>query len=85
MAQSLSAECTPLKVKYDSCFNAWLESYLSPELTGSTPKGMSNEEAKARRTRKMAREYEQKCGEAWKAYNTCITVRGSRDHLLSHE
>jgi len=25
---SLSAECTPLKHKYDNCFNLWLQDYL---------------------------------------------------------
>jgi len=81
MAQSLSAECTPLKTKYDSCFNAWLESYLSPEVTAAVSKtgsgsSTNNDEGKAQRTRKMARQYEEKCGASWKAYNTCITVRG---------
>jgi len=78
MAQSLSAECTPLKLKYDSCFNAWLESYLSPEVTaavGTTAaKNSTNDDAKAQRTRRMAQEYEDKCGAAWKAYNECVTV-----------
>lgn len=26
---SLSSECTPLKHKYDNCFNLWLQDYLS--------------------------------------------------------
>ncbi|KAK0186646.1 hypothetical protein F5146DRAFT_1066736 [Armillaria mellea] len=30
MADSLSPECTPLKHKYDSCFNEWFEGYLEP-------------------------------------------------------
>jgi len=78
MAQSLSAECTPLKLKYDSCFNAWLESYLSSEVTaavGTSPsRNSTNDEGKAQRNRKMAQEYEDKCGEAWKAYNACVVV-----------
>lgn len=85
MAQSLSAECTPLKIKYDSCFNAWLESYLSPEVTSavgaSSAKNSASDEAKAARTRKMAQEYEDKCGEAWKAYNTCVT-KAVKEHKL---
>ncbi|WWC67769.1 uncharacterized protein I206_101681 [Kwoniella pini CBS 10737] len=31
--ESLSPECTPLKHKYDSCFNAWFEGYLQPALS----------------------------------------------------
>lgn len=75
MAQSLSAECTPLKIKYDSCFNAWLESYLSPEVVTSASKTTNTDDSKAQRTRKMAKEYEEKCGAAWKAYNACVSVR----------
>jgi TRIAP1/MDM35 family protein len=78
MAQSLSAECTPLKIKYDLCFNAWLESYLSPEVTSavntSTTKDSANDDSRAQRNRKMAQGYEDKCGEAWKAYNACVIV-----------
>lgn len=85
----MSADCTPLKLKYDSCFNAWLETYLSPELTSALSRDSrsgghssssnssledNNSNAKAQRTRKMAQEYESKCGEAWKAYNNCVTV-----------
>ncbi|WRT64953.1 uncharacterized protein IL334_001894 [Kwoniella shivajii] len=34
--ESLSPECTPLKHRYDSCFNAWFEGYLQPALAAST-------------------------------------------------
>ncbi|PVF99709.1 hypothetical protein CPB86DRAFT_872361 [Serendipita vermifera] len=95
MAQSLSAECTPLKIKYDSCFNAWLESYLSPDLLSSTNrsgnsasnsasgngKNGQNDERRTQRTRKMAKEYEDKCGDAWKAYNACVT-KAVKEHKL---
>lgn len=30
--RSLSPECTPLKHRYDSCFNLWFEGYLQPAL-----------------------------------------------------
>ncbi|KAI9634738.1 uncharacterized protein MKK02DRAFT_37617 [Dioszegia hungarica] len=30
--ESLSPECTPLKHRYDSCFNSWFEGYLQPAL-----------------------------------------------------
>ncbi|WWC59426.1 uncharacterized protein I303_101982 [Kwoniella dejecticola CBS 10117] len=33
--ESLSPECTPLKHKYDSCFNAWFEGYLQPALASA--------------------------------------------------
>jgi hypothetical protein len=33
--RSLSADCTPLKHRYDSCFNSWFEGYLQPALDAS--------------------------------------------------
>ncbi|ORY30583.1 hypothetical protein BCR39DRAFT_587849 [Naematelia encephala] len=30
--ESLSPECTPLKQRYDACFNSWFEGYLQPAL-----------------------------------------------------
>ncbi|GMK53996.1 hypothetical protein CspeluHIS016_0105820 [Cutaneotrichosporon spelunceum] len=30
--QSLAEECTPLKQRYDACFNLWFEGYLQPAL-----------------------------------------------------
>ncbi|KAG8755493.1 hypothetical protein FRC14_003991 [Serendipita sp. 396] len=87
MAQSISPECTPLKHKYDTCFNAWLESYLSPEVTNAikssstSSNSASNDDAKAHRTRRMAQEYEDKCGAAWKAYNSCVT-KAVKEHKL---
>nr|XP_031864420.1 uncharacterized protein CI109_000334 [Kwoniella shandongensis]KAA5531492.1 hypothetical protein CI109_000334 [Kwoniella shandongensis] len=33
--ESLSPECTPLKHRYDSCFNLWFEGYLQPALDAS--------------------------------------------------
>ncbi|WVR04488.1 hypothetical protein IAU60_001492 [Kwoniella sp. DSM 27419] len=33
--ESLSPECTPLKHRYDSCFNAWFEGYLQPALSAA--------------------------------------------------
>jgi hypothetical protein len=34
--RSLSPQCTPLKQRYDGCFNAWFEGYLQPALDAST-------------------------------------------------
>lgn len=31
-SRSLSPDCTPLKQRYDTCFNAWFEGYLQPNL-----------------------------------------------------
>lgn len=71
MSQSLSKECTPLKSEYDSCFNAWLESYLT---SGPRPEGIPEQEWVAQRTKVKAKEYDDKCGEVWKAYNACVKV-----------
>jgi len=71
MSQSLSKECTPLKVEYDSCFNAWLESYLTP---GPRPESIPEQDWVAQRTKAKAKEYDDKCGEVWKAYSACVKV-----------
>nr|ODN87936.1 hypothetical protein L203_03140 [Cryptococcus depauperatus CBS 7841] len=35
--RSLSPECTPLKHRYDTCFNLWFEGYLQPALDNARP------------------------------------------------
>ncbi|QRW16310.1 hypothetical protein RhiXN_04311 [Rhizoctonia solani] len=68
MAESLSAECTPLKHAYDTCFNAWFEGYLEPA-TSSNNKQPSDPSSRAK---KMAAEYEEKCGKLWEGYRECV-------------
>ncbi|KAG9226541.1 hypothetical protein PLEOSDRAFT_22046 [Pleurotus ostreatus PC15] len=67
MAHSLSDECTPLKHKYDSCFNAWFEGYLEPAMNVSA-------DAQQRETysKQKAAEYEEKCGKIWESYRLCV-------------
>lgn len=73
MAHSLSDECTPLKHKYDSCFNAWFEGYLEPAMNVSA-------DAQQRETysKQKAAEYEEKCGKIWESYRLCVQVRRFR-------
>jgi TRIAP1/MDM35 family protein len=71
MAESLSPECTPLKHAYDTCFNAWFEGYLEP----ATPGGGTQPTDHAARAKKMAAEYEEKCGKLWAGYRECVQVR----------
>ncbi|KAH9483338.1 hypothetical protein JR316_0005444 [Psilocybe cubensis] len=69
MSQSLSPECTPLKQKYDSCFNSWFEGYLEPAVAaGQSP------ETRAAYSKKKADEFNQKCGKVWEEYKSCIQV-----------
>ena len=68
MASSLAEECTPLKHKYDACFNAWFEGYLEPIAEGSSP-----DQQKAHQQAK-AKEYEDKCGIIWESYKQCVQV-----------
>lgn len=75
MASSLSAKCTPLKLEYDSCFNAWFEGYLEPLADPST----TTEERRERSAQK-AREYEESCGKVWESYRECIQVCGGDFH-----
>lgn len=67
MAQSLADECTPLKIAYDACFNAWFEGYLQPAVD-ITPEG------RAEYTKAKAAEYEEKCGKIWCNYKACVQV-----------
>lgn len=70
MAHSLAAECTPLKIEYDSCFNSWFEGYLEPAVSASaTP------DQRAKYSKQKAEEYENKCGKIWASYRECVQVR----------
>lgn len=71
MASSLSAECTPLKTKYDSCFNSWFEGYLEPAVSASA----STPAARAAYSKQKAEEYESSCGKLFEAYQACVKVR----------
>ena len=69
MASSLSADCTPLKLEYDACFNAWFEGYLEP-LADTT----STTEQRKERSVQKAKEYQERCGKVWEKYRTCVQV-----------
>lgn len=72
MASSLFPACTPLKLKYDACFNAWFEGYLEP-ITHRSREAVSKAELE-HRTREMAADYERKCGKVWRSYRECVQV-----------
>lgn len=40
--RSLDPECTPLKHRYDSCFNTWFEGYLQPALDSRSTEILSS-------------------------------------------
>jgi TRIAP1/MDM35 family protein len=78
MAHSLSTECTPLKLSYDSCFNAWFAGYLEPALSAQQQREKDrNPEAYAKQ---KAEEYQEKCGKIWESYRDCVQVR---DYILT--
>ena len=69
MASSLLEECTPLKRKYDACFNAWFEGYLEPAVSASvTP------EQRTKFSQEKAAEFERSCGAMWREYRDCVQV-----------
>lgn len=70
MAHSLADDCTPLKLAYDSCFNAWFEGYLQPAVNVSPE--LRSEHVKAKKE-----EYERRCGKVWESYKECVQVSGS--------
>ncbi|KAI0030176.1 mitochondrial distribution/morphology family 35/apoptosis [Vararia minispora EC-137] len=67
MAHSLSAECTPLKLAYDACFNSWFEGYLEPAVIASADAAQ-----RAAYSRAKAEEFERKCGAVWVRYRECV-------------
>ncbi|KAF5380092.1 hypothetical protein D9615_006269 [Tricholomella constricta] len=69
MAHSLSSECTPLKLEYDSCFNAWFEGYLEPAVTASASPTKREEYS-----RHHAAIFQEKCGKIWESYRECVQV-----------
>lgn len=90
---SLHPPCTSLKVKYDSCWNHWFSEYLhlaaprdDPKLSKITSSDSSKDssqrqkeqEERQQKIRVKAQEYEDKCGDVWRAYRTCLNV-SSRD------
>jgi TRIAP1/MDM35 family protein len=70
MASSLSPRCTPLKLKYDACFNAWLEDYLESTKAGSATFTPEREAL----TKQKAEEYNTRCGKVWEDYKQCVQV-----------
>ncbi|KAF8636293.1 hypothetical protein AX17_003647 [Amanita inopinata Kibby_2008] len=67
MADSLSPECTPLKHKYDACFNAWFEGYLEPAVSAN-----ASPHERAAYSKKKAEEFQAKCGKVWDSYRECV-------------
>jgi TRIAP1/MDM35 family protein len=78
MAESLSAECTPLKQEYDSCFNAWFEGYLEPAVAAS-----ASAKQREQYSQKKAQEFESKCGKIWENYRACVQVSFTSDFLMN--
>lgn len=75
MASSLSAQCTPLKLAYDQCFNSWFEGYLQPAINATSGKAPEDETRRAYSKQKAA-EFQEKCGAVWEEYKACVTVSG---------
>ncbi|GAA5890609.1 hypothetical protein JCM8208_004932 [Rhodotorula glutinis] len=83
MASSLSASCNAPKHHYDTCFNHWLKSYLvlvAPPLTNpaDTAAGVKERERRNKQIDDKKRELDDKCGEHYKAYQSCLktAIRG---------
>ena len=67
MADSLSPECTPLKVQYDTCFNSWFEGYLEPAVSTSPAE-------RSAYSKRKADEFQKNCGGIWEEYRKCVQV-----------
>ena len=64
---SLPPECTPLKSKYDTCFNAWFEGYLEPAVAVSPTE-------RSAYSQQRADEFEANCRKVWEQYRVCVQV-----------
>lgn len=88
---SMSPECTPLKHKYDNCFNLWFRDYLAASSEnaerGAQPRTHSLFERKAPPSLSSLRErYEKDCGSLFTEYQACVKVRACialRRHVLT--
>lgn len=74
MASSLAPECTPLKRKFDSCFNSWFEGYINHAAPDKTPVGPEIA-AREAAIQASALLYDERCGALWKEYSKCLEVR----------
>lgn len=84
-ASSLSPACNAPKHHYDTCFNHWLKSYLvlvAPPLSNpaDTPAGAKERERRNKQIDDKKQELDDRCGEAYRAYQSCLKVR----HLSGH-
>lgn len=89
LMDSISPQCTPLKHKYDGCFNAWFQEYLgaatnaeaeqSAQSSGSWTKGIPRFSSSSQRiTQKLTllrERYEYDCGKLFTQYQACVQVR----------
>lgn len=76
---SLAPECTPLKHKYDACFDLWFRDYLAigdgqiQDQQRSAPSRASESDIEARKKSIMAR-YDRDCGALFRDYQACVKV-----------
>lgn len=86
---SLASECTPLKHRYDACFDLWFRDYLSigdsqivqqekQRGASSAPLGLGksrtpDSDIEARKKNIMER-YDRDCGALFKDYQSCVKV-----------
>lgn len=82
LMNSISPECTPLKHRYDSCFNLWFKEYLDATSPAVQPAESSSRGFFAAPRQEVPQnaaalrdQYESKCGPLFKEYQACVLVR----------
>ena len=91
LMNSISADCTPSKRKYDQCFNAWFRDYLdvSSNMSGddnsnragtnmwtmSNSSQLSVSKKQADALATLRERYENDCGRIYDEYQACLKVR----------
>lgn len=82
---SLSPECTPLKHKYDQCFNDWFKNYLdtsssmNPEDSSRSRMDLWNTtgataQSKLNKLSVLRERYDYDCGKLFAEYQACVKV-----------
>ena len=76
LMDSLTPRCTPLKHRYDKCFNDWFKDYLQVASNGDTDKSNGSWNAAGffggDKLGQLRVQYENDCGALFRDYQVCV-------------
>ncbi|WFD30999.1 hypothetical protein MSPP1_002027 [Malassezia sp. CBS 17886] len=84
LMDSISPECTPLKHRYDQCFNSWFRDYLDVATQEHNPSSsswgrsagsmFSAGSSQSGPLAKLRDQYEANCGKLFSEYQACVKL-----------